>query len=207
MIKKYPPPKYELIIEPFAGTARYSLLYHDRQVVLNDLYTVIADNWKYLINATPEQIMNLPNLNCGDDLRDLNLPLVEKNLLGFVVARGETTPNNYYSAWASKSNDIERFKKRVLGYLDKIRHFKIICEDYRSLNNLEATWFIDPPYQVGGHKYVHNQINYEELAEWCKTRNGQVIVCEQVPADWLEFRPLTEVRGLRKNHKELIWTN
>jgi 16S rRNA G966 N2-methylase RsmD len=151
--------------------------------------------------------MNLPDLKRGDDLRNIDLPLAEKNLLGFVVARGEATPNNLYSAWASKSNDIERFKKRVLGYLDKIRHFKIICEDYRSLNNLEATWFIDPPYQVGGHKYVHNKINYEELAEWCKTRNGQVIVCEQVPADWLEFRLLTEVRGLRKNHKELIWTN
>jgi len=207
IIKHYPPPEHDLIIEPFAGSARYALLYHDKQVLLNDTYEIIIDNWNYLIKATPEQIKNLPNFKRGDDLRTFDIPQVEKNLLGFVMARGRVKPANIYSPWASEGDEIGTFKRRVLKNLDNIRHFETSCVDYRELENKEATWYIDPPYQQGGHLYVENSINYEELAEWCKSRKGQVIVCENGNANWLPFRPLVELQGQRRRTLELIWTN
>ena len=63
--------------------------------------------------------------------------------------------------------------------------------------NEKATWFIDPPYQFGGKYYRHNgkKIDYEFLGEWCKNRDGQVIVCENHKADWMEFEPLVGISG------------
>ena len=58
------------------------------------------------------------------------------------------------------------------------------------LENEEATWFIDPPYQFGGHEYKcsNKQIDFAKLAEWCEDRNGQAIVCENTKATWLPFK-------------------
>jgi hypothetical protein len=41
-----------------------------------------------------------------------------------------------------------------------------------------------------GYLYPYNRLNYSELAAWCRSRPGQVIVCEEEGADWLPFRPL-----------------
>jgi 16S rRNA G966 N2-methylase RsmD len=74
--------------------------------------------------------------------------------------------------------------------------------------NVEATWFIDPPYQKAGKYYTgHNKMDFEKLGEWCKSRKGQVIVCENQGADWLPFRFLTEHRGSMQKNTEVIWTN
>ena len=209
IIMKYPSPKNNIIIEPFAGMAGYSLYYFYKAIIiLNDLYPVISGIWNYLVNATPEQILNLPSLKKGDDIRDLDIPQVEKNLLGFMVSRGISSPNNIYTGWAADSNEIERRKRKIIKILNNIRHFKITNRRYQDIPNtkVEATWFIDPPYQNGGEHYVYNQIDYEELAEWCKSRNGQVIVCENSDANWLDFKPLFELQGQRKRTTELIWT-
>jgi hypothetical protein len=204
---KYPFPKYRLIIEPFAGSARYSLLHgYNRNVVLCDSYLVIANIWKYLIQATPDQINNLPNLKRGDDLREFEMLPVERDLMGFMVNRGSPYPKNIYTTWSAASNEIEKSKQKIIKDLDNIRHYKIIHGDYRELKNVEATWFIDPPYQNGGQYYVHNKINYSELADWCKSRKGQVIVCENSSASWLKFKPLCETWGQKKTSKELVWT-
>jgi 16S rRNA G966 N2-methylase RsmD len=76
--------------------------------------------------------------------------------------------------------------------------------------NDEATWFIDPPYEFGGHRYQHsnNNINFIELSEWCKSRNGQAIVCENTKAKWLPFKPVIKFTGTQKNVTvEAIWSN
>ena len=75
------------------------------------------------------------------------------------------------------------------------------------MKNTEATWFIDPPYQFGGHAYVENKINFNHLSNWCKTREGQVIVCENTKADWLPFKPMINNKGTHKITTEAIWSN
>src|SRR5690606_2290087 len=85
----------------------------------------------------------------------------------------------------------------------------IIRGSYEDLQNEEATWFIDPPYQFGGEHYIEStkNIDFVKLAEWCKERNGQVIVCENTKATWLPFKPMKEMQGSQHKTTEAIWSN
>lgn len=82
---------------------------------------------------------------------------------------------------------------------------------YSDLGAVEATWFVDPPYQKAnrrGYACGASGLDFEELAEWCKNLPGQVIVCEQEGADWLPFRPLYDLKSHRGSvTREVIWTN
>jgi hypothetical protein len=53
-----------------------------------------------------------------------------------------------------------------------------------------------------------SELKYNELAEWCKSRNGQVIVCENTKADWLPFKPMKRLQGVSNTFTtEAIWSN
>ena len=163
IVQYYPLPIYNTIIEPFAGSARYSLRYYWNKVELNDKYDVIYKIWKYLINdATKDSINNLPEMKHGDRLPDW-LGESEKYLMGLQIGSGGYEPRNMCSPWAEEKNEITKLKKKMLKLCPKIKHWKIGNKDYRDLDNQKATWFIDPPYQVGGSYYKENKINYEEL--------------------------------------------
>lgn len=58
----YPAPTHPLIVEPFAGSAGYALRYHWHQVVLCDIDPIIASVWQYLIDASPEEILAIPDV-------------------------------------------------------------------------------------------------------------------------------------------------
>ena len=208
----YQPPRYDQIIEVFAGSARYGLKYYDKQVWINDSYKVITDIWEWIINVEKKDIDKIPILNRGDDLRlitDIDPKL--KMLLGFIVSSGVEKPRNIVTQWCDEKQEFKRHIKRLTEYCGKLKHWKITNLDYRELPNIEATWMIDPPYEeinaMGKHPYVHNKINYQELAEWCKTRKGQVIVCENSYAKWLPFKPLKEMRGQKYTTTEVVWYN
>ena len=220
VIRHYPNPTFDTIIEPFAGSGCYSYNFGlNKKVWLNDKYKTIYEIWKYLICATSEQINSLPDIKRGDDVRTFNISKTERDLLGFCCSNGIARPNNIVTNYADKtvfSKTDSRWrphttwqltKARIIKNLPYIREWEITNDDYLNLPNIEATWFIDPPYQHGGKYYVENCINYKELAEWCKTRNGQVIVCENSKADWLPFIPLKEMRGQKHTTTEVIWTN
>ena len=65
MAKHYPEPAYDVIIEPFAGAAGYSLLYPTKQVILYDNYEPVVRLWDYLIKVKKEEIWSLPLNNKG----------------------------------------------------------------------------------------------------------------------------------------------
>jgi len=204
----YPSPKFGKIIEPFAGSARYSLKYFDRDVLLVDKYQVVVDVWHYLQQASEADILKLPKMRKGDDIRKYGLSEAETLFLAFVSGGGVNTPKWTVSKFGEYEHGNQNVYKRVAKDLHKILHWKIICADYQTIENQEATWFIDPPYFVGGYKYYHSQIDYSFLANWCKARSGQVIVCENTSADWLPFYPMREIQGVKNtNTTEAIWSN
>lgn len=220
VVMYYPKPRYNLIIEPFAGSACYSYNYGlNKQVWLNDKYDVIYKIWNYILNTTEEQIRNLPELKRGDDIRNLNISEDAKLLLGFCVNNGASKPCNIVTEYADKTaypktdsrwrphNTWQLTRKRILDKLPHIKNWKVTNLDYQSLPDIEATWFIDAPYQFGGKYYAQNSIIYKELAEWCKSRKGQIIVCENSKADWLPFVPLKEMSGQKYKTLEVIYTN
>ena len=57
------------------------------------------------------------------------------------------------------------------------------------------------------YRFNNKKIDYTKLAEWCKERQGQIIVCENTKADWLDFKPLVELQGQLHKTTEAIWTN
>lgn len=104
--------------------------------------------------------------------------------------------------------------ERIASQVDKIRHWKLIEGNYSDAPNIEATWFIDPPYIKAGTSYraSSRKINFENLAVWCRERHGQTIVCEQDGAEWLPFRPFLKAKSNEsvnggKISSESIWTN
>jgi site-specific DNA-adenine methylase len=60
LAKFYPEPQCDEIIEPFAGSAGYSLLYPNKQVTLYELYEPIVELWDYLIKVPEQEILALP---------------------------------------------------------------------------------------------------------------------------------------------------
>lgn len=212
LVDYYPAPKHHRIIEPFAGSARYSLKYFERDVLLVDKYEVIVKIWNWLKQCSPNDILSLPKFETGLDLRNCNLSENELLFLGMCAGIASTTPRYKISPFAGEQNGRKNRFKRIADNLFKIRHWQIKLGSYEELENETATWFIDPPYQYGGHAYVENNIDFKSLAEWCKTRNGQVIVCENEKANWLPFKFLTDRADNTSNaHKnkvsEVIWSN
>lgn len=204
----YPPPKYGKIIEPFAGSARYSLKYWQNDVTLVDKYPVIIEVWNYLKNASEHDILKLPRLKRGERFKDNDgLSEIEKKFYGFITQAGST--GERYTVGTMQGVNVDADLKKIAKQLFKIRHWEIKLGSYDELENETCTWFIDPPYQFGGHEYKfsNKQIEFKKLAEWCKTRQGQTIVCENTKADWLPFNPIKEMQGSMFKTTEAIWSN
>ena len=208
----YPEPRHQKIIEPFAGSACYSLAYPEREIVLNDLDPIICGVWDYLIHATEEEINALPLL--FDHIQDINIPPEAKSLIGFWLNKGMTSPCNIPSKWMRDNKFPEQcnvwgepVRRRIAVQLKYIRHWIIRNDSYTNLENESATWFIDPPYAgPPGRCYKFDKVDYTELAEYCLSRAGQTIVCEQDGADWLPFEWHRTTKAAKKRYsREAIW--
>lgn len=206
IVDYYPAPKYSKIIEPFAGSARYSLKYFEKQIVIVDKYKTITDVWEFLKKATPQDLFSLPKLKEGDNLKNYNLSDIEISFLQYITQHG-TVGGYKVSKWGAR--DLERNIRTIANNLYKIKHWEIKNCCYSELENEVVTWFIDPPYQFGGHKYKFSNkyIDYNYLSEWCKNRFGQTIVCENIKSTWLPFKPMTSMRGIKYKTTEAIWSN
>lgn len=207
LAKYYPAPQYDTIIEPFAGSGAYAYQYWNRRIILNDGYKTVINIYKYLQNVTIDKILDLPEIANGECIRDKYsfLHKIERDLIGFSINNASAMPK--HTAGTGNHNSWQRDKINIAANLNKIKHWQLVNGDYQCLANIEATWFIDPPYQHNKYPYSYQKINYAELAAWCQSRKGQVIVCENEGANWLPFRPFRELSGQRKKTKELIWTN
>ena len=207
IVDYYPPPKHKRIIEPFAGSARYSLKYWQNDVLIAHKYEVIITIWKWLQQCSKNDIMKFQILKRGDDIRTMNLTIEESYWVGLIINQGTNEPKNVVTEYSAKG--LSNFIKRTADNLFKIKHWEIRHSSYEDLENIEATWFIDPPYQFGGEHYKEpsTNIDFKELGEWCKNRNGQAIVCENTKADWLPFRPMVEMQGTMFRTTEAIWSN
>lgn len=211
----YPVPTHTRVIEPFAGSASYSLLHYDKDVVLFELDPVIANLWKYLIRVKESEILGLPTE--VTNLRVLDCCEEARSLIGLCFSAGNGKPRSRMSPrgiarvargvagfWGSIQREI------VASQLKYIRHWQVYNCSYRNIPpGLKGTWFVDPPYSgPAGRAYKKNTIDYEFLGQWCQQRQGQVIVCEGVGGEWLPFNFLTTAINTKgKPTQELVWSN
>lgn len=190
----YPPPRFSTIIEPFAGAAGYSCRHATsaHAVLLNDLDPVVVALWQRLATMTPADLFAIA-------------PELGKRTTELLVA-GCGGAGSWVPVAGGKSRQITprmvkdwpTVRRRILKALPNLPAWRIVAGDFHDLPDCEATWFIDPPYQplgtMAGAGYRQNSIDYADLGEWCKSRRGQVIVCEQSPASWLPFQPFRTQR-------------
>lgn len=222
---RYPKPRYDKICEPFAGSAGYSLRYADRQVVLCDLSPVICGVWSYLIRSSPTEILALPDLEIGQRVDDLRVCQEARWLIGFWLNKGTVSPSKTPSKWMRGQTRPASFwggaiRERIASQVHEIRHWRVLNCSYTQLKSRDkVTWFVDPPYNNrAGSFYPYGScgFDYSALAAWCKSRTGQVIVCENAGADWLPFHFFTDGKATPKKGGEgktpavtleAIWTN
>ncbi len=204
----YPKPQHSTIIEPFAGAAGYATRYRDRNVILSDVDEVIVGLWDYLIHAKGSEIKSLPAVVRHIDDHP-KLTQEQKWLIGFWLHKGVTYPRTKPSAWAiiNKSKGSywgETVRDRLSTQVEEIRHWRVSHHGYEETPPYIGTYFVDPPYQghVGSY-YKHKFDGHGELASWCQSRRGQVIVCEHQGADWLPFQPLGPTGP--RNAREVYW--
>lgn len=212
---KYPEPRYDRIIEPFAGSAGYSLRFHEKDVVLIEKDRDLCAMWKFLIRAREKDIRSLPLIKMHQAVNDLDLPCYgAKVLIGFWLMRGSTGPAKAPTNWMRKHHKThpgsfwgKRVRERIAKQVAAISHWSIINGNYSDVKNEWSTWFVDPPYKIAGKSYRHgsNEVDYEHLGPWCEKRRGQVIVCENKGATWLPFQEFTNTKGTRRQSNEVIW--
>lgn len=222
----YPAPRLgNVVIEPFAGSATYSVYHECERAILIDKDPVIVGIWNYLIKASEKQILDLPTL--GDshifDFEDAlkKLEPAAQNLIGFWTAKARSQPSKSLGNWFTtyhkdKSCRVwnEYVKERIAKQLTKIRKWTVVLGDYniaydQSLDFKNQTYFIDPPYSsMAGKKYKHNKINYEHLQWWIKQNKcSQIIACENqnLTYRWADFNKTAEAFNMRGKSKELAW--
>lgn len=211
LVPRYPAPEHGLIVEPFAGSACYALAYPERDVVLAESDPVVAGLWRWLIGASPSDVLDLPDPEPGQDIAELDVPEPARHLIGFWCARGQIRPRRHAGgSWMTehKARRPGSFwgrpaREMIARQVHAIRHWRVV-DDYRECPDQEATWFVDPPYRGPGRHYRHGsaRLDFGSLASWCRSRRGLRIVCEQRGADWLPFE------DLQPTHKsEVAWVS
>lgn len=210
LARYYPPPAYSRIVEPFAGSAGYAVYWAtpEHEVFLYDRDPLVIEQWRRLQSISVNDELNTAEAQLmGEQITD---PLIYSIGCGlYRVKEGGT---------AKKSVMMERMwpgiRRRIEAAVPMIRNWTIECRDYSLVSNREATWFVDPPYESAvagkaGNRYGHkaHDIEYDRLGPWCRSRDGQVIVCEQGDADWLPFSRLKEQRLVgTATRTEMVWT-
>lgn len=213
----YPHPIHETIIEPFAGSAGYAVRYPSRHVKLYDVNPKIVGTWQYLLRASEQEILDLPDIPEGQTVNDLNVCQEAKWLIGWWIHKGDASPKLSPTTWMRSGQSLgfygQKIRQRIASQLHAIRHWTITLASYTDIPNEAATWFVDPPYNnKAGKEYPFNNIDYAHLADWCRTRNGQTIVCENEGATWLPFEPFMMAKSNpskcgKGRSAEAIWTN
>ena len=211
---KYPAPQHDTIIEPFAGSAGFSLRYPHKQVLLYDIDPKICAVWDYLITAKESEILALPLLQESDHIDDFDLPDEAKWLVGFNLNNGSSQPKNKPSFFSIHNKQwSEKKKSRIASQQQHIRHWRIKNNPYWEAPDIEAHWFIDPPYNnKAGSYYKFSDVDFLHLSNWCKSRVGSVVVCENTGADWLPFQHFVDAKRTQSRiaekgqvSKEAIW--
>lgn len=208
----YPAPKHDMIIEPFAGGASYSLRHGaGREVWINDADPDVFAMWTFIRDEVTAWLDRIPGtVAVGQKVSEL-LPEAPPALVALFRAeanqgtQGARGVHDQVTSMGAKC--WPRLRDKLAWAHDLCRTWQITNLPYeRMVDNWAAgpaTFYVDPPYaNAAGRRYRQQVVDYAALAQWCLSRRGQVIVCENVGATWLPFESLVERRGIRSRYQK-----
>ena len=228
MAKHYGPPRRPLVIEPFAGSAGYSLRWDCRDVALYDKSETVCLMWDWLINCSEGDVRRLPvSFRSMDEflaLGEAERRIIRANVVYGGMADAEPVLPDWFIHWCRTGEHVgfalsgkrrgmsdvsifrwdARRRQRMIDQKPMIAAWTIERMDYRDIPMREAHWHVDPPY-VGdiSKSYRENEVDYGHLADWCRNLPGAVDVCEREGADWLPFEFLHMSRMGKT--REAVW--
>jgi hypothetical protein len=219
LARRYPAPAYDVIVEPFAGSAAYSMRHLVpasggalvERVILVEKDPRVCELWQRLLGMSEADLAAYPIPSAGE--RTSDFLLMTSACSNRIARTQEMTVTDRMPAV------LERMFKQMALVLPHARdRIEIIEGDYTNAPDIEATWFIDPPYWVAGRAQSRgmgyadgcdsSSLDYESLAQWCRGRSGQKIVCEQSGATWLPFEHLRLARNsIGRKTAEVVWVD
>ena len=198
---RYPRPAHELVVEPFAGSMSYSLFHRPTRALGLDADPNVVDAWHHATSRTRASLAAHPLPDVGARITD-RWQMMAASSHGTAVATSALVTDRLRRDLRNQAS----FAARHVDYARRAIDYQL--GHYRDAPDVEATWFIDPPYQHVLRGYTRADLDFEELGAWCRTRRGLVIVCEQLGADWLPFEPLASIVGTtNKATTEAVWVN
>lgn len=211
------PPRADLVIVPFAGSASYAARWAPPRVKLFDVSPDICALWDWLIHCSEDDVARIPDeFNHIDEV--MALPRGASLLARFWISKGRAEPSGALSPWYFQYRNAHdcrvwgpAVKRRIIAQKPGLANWSIDQRSYADIELEPAHWVVDPPYNNNaGSRYPYSNIDFAHLGAWCKALPGTVDVCENVGADWLPFEPLYEVvssRGRRTGYvsQEAIW--
>jgi len=219
--KHYPEPRWNTIVEPYAGSAGYALNYCDRNVLIWEDDPNLMQLWLWLIeDATQSNVLDIPvGLPVGTDILSLGLSLGQALLLKHWQRTNNAGDCWTISPWGDKPGQwTANTRARVAEEVSAVKHWNFLVDPGFAPDN--STWFIDPPYQYN-YRYRTGlpPFSHELLASFVKRlpRQAQIICCEAacpktgVVPSYLPFSPshrsVTSRRKATQQHhsRELIY--
>lgn len=201
------PPRRDLVIEPFCGSAAYATRYAAARAALYDVNPDICELWDWLIHCSEADVRAIPDT--FDDFTEISrLPRGASLLVRFWVSKGRAEPSGTLSPWYFQYRNMAdcrvwgpAVKARIIVQKPRIAAWTCDNLSYAHIPLRDAHWHVDPPYNnSAGSRYPFSTIDYRHLAAWCRELPGTADIFENAGADWLPFRRLCTVvtaRGRR----------
>ena len=201
------PPRRDLVIEPFCGSAAYTTRYAPRRAALYDISPDICALWDWLIHCSEADVRTIPDsFEHFEEVERLSKGAAL--LVRFWVSKGRAEPSGKLSPWYFQYRNEgdcrvwgPAVKARILAQKPVIAAWTVDQLSFEKIPLREAHWHVDPPYNNNaGSRYPFSDVDYAALAAWCAQCPGAVDVFENEGATWLKFQPLCSVvttRGRR----------